>query len=347
MSYNILAAYLVQLWSAVALVGGSGWVKSRPYEESLAQACNTQASCLRIEEVSKFNQLRKDWDGASAVLGRYLKVQQQTYGSYHNCISKTYMRLIVCTKRMGKSEEALEWCRKLCDALKLAEASLSHRKPLGNDVRAAEQLHHVAISLMNTGCWSESEWLLRQTLELQKAKFGPDSAQASSTLMTPSCACAGQSVGEKDAEGLLRRVLQIREAALGSEHGEFVCILDVLGRYKQTSRGGGGGVVQASIVDGGGSAAGPTCKCGQYNCVDWFALWWPGERRNKAEAIFKRALEKTETEPGADDEGGSYTRLQLVVCVREAGRKGEGGNFLRQALEGFKSKQGTPRACAS
>ncbi|CAM9324987.1 unnamed protein product [Ectocarpus sp. 13 AM-2016] len=293
------------LWLAVEGVGGDGWLKSRAYSAALVEMDPLHSALARqnIIALARLQEAHEDWEGASTTWRRLLEIEKQQLGADHYYVLKSYRSLASCAEQLGHVGEAADWRGKEVEALPLALARVQSQADRGR-VEGLDGANGLA-SVAST-----------------MLKFKPgDRAQA---------------------EVLLRRSLEIQEAALGQED---IAVADTLYQLGICLREAGR--LEEAEEHLRRSLAITEARLGREDvrvATTLHSLGMCLRMANQlagAEAILRRGLTIKEAKLGRSDFEVARTLYELGVCVRlEAGRLDEADKVLRRCLDIVKRKLG-------
>lgn len=326
---------LTRLWSAVRCVGGQDWRASRPYEKILSEVDNNDPLCrMCVEAVAKFYNLEEDWERAYLMWRRVLEVERKSPESNALC---PLWELVVLAEKMGKTEKAKAWRGVGYKTLTLAMARTLSPLEMKDGSAGVSAMKHLTLHVIRFGPPNgvEAEMMLRQALEIELAKWGPDDARVAALLQRLGV-CVRQTGRLKEAERLLRRALEIEKGRLGPDHDsvarttfELGMCIRLAGRLSASEK-----LLKRSLqieenvnrenTNGGVNLAQTLHELGV--CIRLSG------RHNEAEILFKRALEIREDKLGPDNVSVAHTLHELGACARQDGRKDDAEAFLRRAL---------------
>lgn len=327
---------LKALWSAVQGVGADGWRKSRPYEKALDVMDESDPLYRKcMEFAGRFYVAEGDWEGSSVLWRRLLDVEVKYLGADHPYVMNTLAELAHCAETMGNVAEAEGWRRKEKEAFDLALARMRAQRVDGGDREDdANGLKSVAAGLLrhSQGGGSEAEKMLRRALEIEEAKFGPDSVQVAHTMYEMGT-CVLQAGRQEEAEQFLRRGLYIKEAKLGANNVQIAYILDQLALCNRQ-----GGRLDEAVQLLERSLAikeiklGPGCIEVGYTLHELGICVHQTGQREQSEILLRKSLAIKEAKLAVDDLKVAYTLHALGICDREAGRKVSAEGHFKRTL---------------
>ncbi|CAB1113373.1 unnamed protein product [Ectocarpus sp. CCAP 1310/34] len=295
------------LWLAVEGVGGDGWLKSRAYSAALVGMDRLHSALARqnIIALARLQEAHEDWEGASTTWRRLLEIEKKQLGADHYHVLKSYRSLASCAEQLGQVGEAADWRGKEVEALPLALARVQSQTDSGKveGLDGANGLASVASTML---------------------KFKPGS------------------IDRAQAEVLLRRSLEIQEAALGHED---IAVADTLYQLGICLREAGRLEEAEELLRR--SLAIKEARLGREDVRVATTLHSLGmclrmaDQLAGAEAILRRGLTIKEAKLGRSDFEVARTLYELGVCVRlEAGRLDEADKVLKRCLDIVKGKLG-------
>ncbi|CAM9897766.1 unnamed protein product [Ectocarpus fasciculatus] len=291
------------LWLALERLGWDGWGKTRPYAKALGMMLESD-TLLRTtaEAVGWFQESQEDWEGASASWHRLLEVEKKELGADHPFVLNTYGTLAEWAERLGNIEEAAKWREKEVEGLPLALARMN--------------------ALVDSGLEAD----------LDDAD-GLSSVAATALEFRP---------GDRaQAEKLLRRSLDIKEAILGPEHLQ---VADTLRQLGVSAREAGRldeaeGLLRRCLAIRSNTLGEEDMQvaCTLYElgaCVRKAGRW------DEAEGLLRSCLAVEEAKLGPEDVQVATTLQQLGVCALESGRVEQAEEILRRSLAIEETKLG-------
>ena len=359
------------LCSAVRRVGGDGQVISRQWKNEVEGMKDSNPHLFQaLWNLGRYFFYNGYWSDAIVVYNRFLHLFQEQEGVDNLSTMWVLGHLVECTESLGQVNEANEWRQKQRKALSLAMKRVTKnsqidvnyataleigKSKLGeddlqvadtlhelgeDDVNVAVRLHLLGVCLRNAKRYDEAQEVLRQALEIKKAKLGEDDLQVAVTLHSLAVCLRCGNMYDEAAE-LLRQALEIKKAKLGDNdlqvaatvHELGVCLWDAK-RYdevevllRQALE-----VKKANLGDNDLQVAGTLHHLGV--CL------LDGKRYDEVEELLRQALGIEKEKLGEDDLQVAVTLHELGVCLRDAKRYDEAKELLRQALEIKKAKLG-------